>query len=305
VSVVLVQTSGAACAGALGVPDGAVFGAAVPGGAAFGAVGRGPAGPAAAGLRASGKATFYAADGGGNCSFDKVSAPLVVALGPGEYRAGASCGSYLDVSGPKGSVRVKVTDQCPECAAGHIDLSREAFERIGNPVDGIIPITYQTVRDPAVPGPVTVRVKEGSSQYWLAVRIDNHGNALTSVELQSGGGSQKLTHTDFNYWIDENGAGSGPFTLRLTDSTGRQVTVPGVKLSPETVQRTSVTMYSGAAAAPRATTAAPSSPAGTPSAVPSSAAPSESAPAPSAADLAQAAPAAVDPTSDSGRSHCR
>ncbi|GIJ48991.1 hypothetical protein Val02_58770 [Virgisporangium aliadipatigenens] len=269
VSVVMVQTSGAACA------------AAIPQAAA----------------KASGKATFYAADGGGNCSFDKVSSPLVVALGPSEYRAGAACGSYLDVNGPKGSVRVKVTDQCPECAAGHIDLSREAFERIGNPVDGIIPITYTTARDPAVPGPVTVRVKEGSSQYWLALRIDNHGNALTSVELQSGGGFQKLPRTDFNYWIDENGAGGGPFTLRLTDSTGRQTTVPGVKLSPESVQRTNVNMYSGAAgAAPRATTAPPAAtPAGSPSAPASASAPPTAGDSPAAADPALAAPPATDP----------
>jgi expansin len=277
----MVQTSGAACAATIPAARAAA-----------------PVAALAQAAKASGKATFYAADGGGNCSFDRISSPLVVALGPSEYRAGAACGSYLDVSGPKGSVRVKVTDQCPECAAGHIDLSREAFERIGNPVDGIIPITYTTVRDPAVPGPVTVRVKEGSSQYWLAVRVDNHGNALTSVELQSGGGFQKLARTDFNYWIDENGAGGGPFTLRLTDSTGRQVTVPGVKLSPEAVQRTSVNMYSGAAgAAPRATTAPPAaSTAGSPSVPASASAPPAAGESPAPADdPALAAPPATDP----------
>jgi expansin (peptidoglycan-binding protein) len=64
-------------------------------------------------------------------------------------------------------VRVKVTDSCPECAAGHLDLSRTAFKKIGNEVDGIIPITYKTVTGVTTPGPISVRVKEGSSQYWL------------------------------------------------------------------------------------------------------------------------------------------
>jgi expansin (peptidoglycan-binding protein) len=209
------------------------------------------AGPPHAALAAAttGKATFYAATGAGNCSFDAVSNPLVVALGPTEYRAGAACGGYLDVTGPKGSVRVKVVDQCPECPAGHIDLSREAFAKIGNTGDGIVPVTYRTVANPAVPGPLTVRVKEGSSQYWLALRFDNHGNALTAAEIKVGDGFQRLSRTDYNYWIDQTGAGNGPFTVRLTDSAGHQTTVPGVRLSVATVQRTGVSMYSGAAAA--------------------------------------------------------
>ena len=183
-----------------------------------------------------GQATYYAADGGGNCSFDKVANPLVVALGNAEYNAGAACGGYLDVTGAKGTVRVKVTDRCPECAPGHLDLSRQAFARIGNTVDGLIPITYTPVTNPAVPGPMTVRVKEGSSQYWLALRLDNDGNPLTSVELQSGSAWKPLTHTDYNYWIAQNGAGRGPFTVRVTDATGRRTTLRGVTLTPGAVQ---------------------------------------------------------------------
>lgn len=244
--------------------------------------------------RVSGKATFYAATGAGNCSFDKVSTPLVVALGPADYRSGAACGGYLDVTGPKGSVRVKVVDQCPECAAGHIDLSREAFTKIANPVDGIVPVIWRTVSDPGLPGPVTVRVKEGSSQYWLALRFDNHGNALTSAELKVGNGFQKLQRTDFNYWIDENGAGGGPFSVRLTDTTGRQTLVPGIKLSPEQVQRTGVSMYSGGAAqaATPAKSTAPSAsapasvPASTPPPTPASASASAGALAGAAAEAA-------------------
>lgn len=232
-----------------------------------------PATPVAA--KISGKATFYAATGAGNCSFDTVSAPLVVALGPSDYKAGAACGGYLDVSGPKGTVRVKVTDKCPECAAGHIDLSREAFTKIANPVDGIVPITFRTVADPGLPGAVSVRVKEGSSQYWLALRFDNHGNALSSAELKVGSGWQKLQRTDFNYWIDENGAGNGPFTVRLTDSTGRQTVVPNIRLAPEKVQGTGVNMYSGAAA--KAATAASSKPASASATASASTAPSTSA----------------------------
>jgi expansin len=188
----------------------------------------------AAAAAISGQATFYAADGGGNCSFDPVENPMVVALGNAEYRAAAACGGYLDVKGPKGTVRVKVTDRCPECAAGHIDLGRQAFAKIADTNAGIVNITYSHVTNPPVPGPMTVRVKEGSSRYWLALRLDNTGNPLSSVELQAGVGWKALSHTDYNYWIAQNGAAHrradpvqrGPRTARVDRAkchgTGRQ-----------------------------------------------------------------------------------
>ena len=191
----------------------------------------------------SGKATFYDLGGGtGNCSFPSSPADdLFVALGPDQYSAGAACGTYLDVTGPKGKVRVKVTDSCPECAAGHLDLSRTAFKKIGNEVAGIIPITYKTVTGVTTPGPISVRVKEGSSRYWLAVLIDNHGNQLKSVTVNG-----KTTHReDYNYWVIDAGAGSGPFKIKISDVYGHSVTATGVKLSPGVTQKTSARLVGG------------------------------------------------------------
>jgi expansin (peptidoglycan-binding protein) len=229
----------------------------------------------AAAVASSGQATYYAADGGGNCSFDQVSNPMVVALGNAEYAAGAACGGYLDVKGPKGTVRVKVTDRCPECAAGHLDLSRQAFAKIGDPVAGIIKVTYSKVTSPPVPGPMTVRVKEGSSRYWLALRLDNTGNPLSGVEIQSGGGWKALSRTDYNYWIAQSGAGTGPFTVRATDTAGRRTTLSGVTLSVGTVQRPGATEASAAPRTPAATRSASASASASPPATAGPAAASE------------------------------
>ncbi|WP_238007443.1 expansin EXLX1 family cellulose-binding protein [Dactylosporangium sp. AC04546] len=236
---------------------------------------------AACAAAAAGQATYYAADGGGNCSFDQVSNPLVVALGNAEYKAGAACGGYLDVKGPKGTVRVKVTDRCPECAAGHLDLSKQAFAKIGDVNAGVIKVTYSPVTSAPVPGPMTIRVKEGSSRYWLALRLDNVGNPTSTVELQQSGAWKALSHTDYNYWIAQNGAGPGPFTVRVTDSAGRRTTLSGVTLTPGTVQRPGAT--GGGTVAPKTTAASPKS------AAPPSTAPSTEA-------LAADAPAAEAPS---------
>jgi expansin (peptidoglycan-binding protein) len=195
----------------------------------------------------SGKATFYDLAGtSGNCSLEVPADDLYVALGPSEYSEGASCGAYLDVTGPKGKVRVKVFDSCPECPAGHIDLSRTAFKKIGNEIDGIIPIKYKLVTNPATPAGISVRIKEGASQYWFAARIDNHANLLSKVQVASGSGSFKTAHrTDYNYWLIDAGAGPGPFKIKITDVYGNTATVSGIKMSPGAVQKTSARITGG------------------------------------------------------------
>ncbi|MGH3298587.1 MAG: expansin EXLX1 family cellulose-binding protein [Trebonia sp.] len=188
-------------------------------------------------------ATYYVTPGPGNCSFPGPPADgLYVALSPPEYARAARCGSYLEVSGPDGSVSVKVIDQCPGCAAGHIDLSKTAFARLAPLSAGLIHVAYTYLADPPLPGPLSIEVSKGSSRYWLALLADNTGNPLASVELQTSSGWRSLARASYNYWIVA-GAGSGPFTVRLTDTEGHQVTVPGITLSPGVVQATETWMY--------------------------------------------------------------
>ncbi len=179
----------------------------------------------------SGKATFYdLGSGTGNCSFPSAPAnDLFVALGDVEYAGASACGSYLDVTGPKGKVRVKVIDSCPPCGPGHIDLSRTAFKKIANEIDGIVPVKYKRVSNPSVPGPISVRLKEGSSRYWFAALIDNHANPLSSVKVAGGGGAFRTAHReDYNYWLIDGGAGSAPFKIKMTDVTGKTTTLSGI-----------------------------------------------------------------------------
>ncbi|WFE60345.1 expansin EXLX1 family cellulose-binding protein [Micromonospora sp. WMMD712] len=283
-----------ACAAPLGVV--APFGVAVP-----------AAAPPVGGTVHKGKATFYDSKGaGGNCSYPSAPANrLYVALGPSEYAAGAACGGHLDVTGPKGTVRVLVMDQCPECAPGHLDLSREAFARIADPVQGVVSVSYRAVVDPPLPGPLAFRIKEGASRYWFAVLVADHGNPLRAVEVRQGdsGGWRAADRQDYNYWLVESGVGPGPFSIRVTDVHGHRVTAGGVRLTPGQVQRGTVRMYGGATAGggrPATRSASPrpsaspspraSSPRPSPSAAPASAGPS--APVAPVVPLAAEAPAA-------------
>jgi expansin len=214
----------------------------------------------------TGIATHYVLQGLPNCSYPVPPADgLFVAMPPGEYASAAACGGYLEVHGPDGSVRVEVIDQCPDCGTGHIDLSEAAFSAIAPLSAGLVNVSYQYLASPSLPGPVSLRVKEGSSQYWLALLAMNTGDPLASVQVESepGGSWNDLVRASYNYWIAQSGAGPGPFTVRVTDTAGHVVTVRGITLSPGVVQDTGTWMY-GPGTAPSGTApsgTAPSTPA--------------------------------------------
>lgn len=207
----------------------------------------------------SGEATHYVlTPGDGNCSYPGLpDGGLYVALSPGEYDGAAACGSYVEVTGPDGSVTAEVVDQCPPCQAGHVDLSEPAFQRIAPLSAGEVPVTYHTLTDPPLPGPLSVLVKTGSNAYYLALLPIGAGNPLASVQVSSPAhGWQSLTRTSYGYWLAAAGLGAGPFTVRLTDTAGHQATLTGITLSPGVVQPTSVPMYGTAAAMAPASPAA-------------------------------------------------
>ncbi|HEY8547427.1 MAG TPA: expansin EXLX1 family cellulose-binding protein, partial [Acidimicrobiales bacterium] len=184
-----------------------------------------------------GMATHYDSVDGGNCSFPGPPADhLDVALSEVEYGMADGCGAYLDVTGPNGTVRVKVTNRCPECQVGHLDLSRTAFARIAPLSAGQVDVSYSIVRNPPV-DPLTMRVKQGSSRWWLQIQVDNHGNPLAGVELQTSSGWRSLPRSQDNFWTAENpGPGDGPFTFRITDVHGQSATVSGIELAIGVVQ---------------------------------------------------------------------
>jgi expansin len=242
----------------------------------------------------TGEATHYVLQAGaGNCSYPSPPASqLFVALSPAEYDSAAACGSYVQVTGPDGSVTAEVIDQCPPCQAGHVDLSEQAFARIAPLAAGLVPVTYHTVTDPPLPAPLSLLVKDGSSAYWLALLPIGAGNPVTSVRVSSAArGGQELSRASYGYWLAPSGMGAGPFTVQLTDSAGHQATVTGVTLTPGVVQPTRTWMYG--AAAPSAS--ARPTPAATPHRVPSGTPPASPATA-RPATVPAAAPALATPT---------
>lgn len=186
--------------------------------------------PAASNPIHEGIATYYTATGDGACMFGPSLQDLMVsAMNAAEYEAAAACGTYLHVSGPKGEAIVRIVDLCPECQAGHLDLSREAFALIADLPLGRVDITWQVV-SPDLPGPIAYHFKDGSNQWWTAVQVRNHRNPIAKFEyLDPGGQWVAVPRTAYNYFVQTDpGMGPGPYAFRVTDSYGNVLTDSGI-----------------------------------------------------------------------------
>ncbi|MBX3201385.1 MAG: hypothetical protein KF894_24835 [Labilithrix sp.] len=175
----------------------------------------------------SGVATYYDADGSGNCSFDASPGDLdVTAMALPEYDASASCGACLLVKGPKGEVTVRVTDSCPGCEGSgiNLDLSAQAFAKIAEPRDGRIDVTYELVSC-ATAGNVAYRFKDGSSKWWTAIQIRNHRVPIAKVEYRKDGAWVAMSRESYNYFVEASGVGDQPdgLTLRVTATDGQVI----------------------------------------------------------------------------------
>jgi len=174
--------------------------------------------------------TFYDATGAGNCSYEPSPDNLdVAAMNIGQYLNSAVCGSCVEIEGPKGNLRVRIVDSCPDCPdKGHLDLSRSAFAKIADPVDGRVRVRWRTVTCD-VKGPLRYHIKDGSSQWWTAVQVLDHRLPVTKLEYRKNGAWVNVKRESYNYFVEPQGMGEGALQVRVTAQDGQTLedTLPG------------------------------------------------------------------------------
>lgn len=182
-------------------------------------------------LSEMGEATYYDADGTGNCSFDASPNDLMVAaMNSADYDHAAWCGACLAVSGPDGEIVVRVVDQCPGCNHGDLDLSKEAFAMLAPLATGRIRIAWHEVACP-VQGPIGYEFKDGSNAFWTAIQIRNHRYPIGALEARDQTGAyHAIARADYNYFVVASGLGPGPYSLRVTDVHGQALEDSGIQL---------------------------------------------------------------------------
>ncbi|MBU2708275.1 hypothetical protein KCM76_19950 [Zooshikella marina] len=179
-----------------------------------------------------GQASYYHANGTGNCSFSPSPQNLnVVALNNRDYQRSNSCGAFIEVEGPKGKAIVRVVDRCPGCKPGGLDLSKQAFQQVADLRQGRVPVRWRFIPG-NVTGNIQVKFTKGTGGRFLALTVLNHKYPVRSVALRNGQGQWfELQRKPYNIFVRRARFGQGPFTLRLTDIRNE------VRLTPIHIKR--------------------------------------------------------------------
>ncbi len=157
---------------------------------------------------------------------------MVAAINASDYATAAWCGACVAVTGPAGTVTVRVVDKCPGCDPGDLDLSSEAFAKISPLSAGRVAIRWQEVACD-VQGPLGYHFKDGSNAFWTAIQIRNHRYPIAKVEAGTAGALETIARVDYNYFIDTSGLGAGPYSIRVTDTRGHVVEDSAIALGDD------------------------------------------------------------------------
>jgi expansin len=207
-----------------GTGGGGSLGGGAGAGGASGGGGGGSQTPVQFGEVQHGEGTFYDdADGDGACMFGPSPGDLdIAALNNPQWDHSALCGACAVVTGPLGTLKIRIVDLCPECAKGDLDLSPSAFAKVANPDDGRVSISWQ-LETCNVSGNLRYHLKDGSSQWWTAIQVRNHRLPIRSLEYWRGSGWVQLVRQDYNYFLAQSGTGAGSIRLRVTAWDGQSL----------------------------------------------------------------------------------
>lgn len=170
-----------------------------------------------------GEATFYAVEGVTACAIAPHTG-LTAAISDEDYDGSIHCGECLEVAGPERSVIVRITDRCPACANGGVDLSPQAFNAIADPEQGRVDISWRRVACP-LSGPLAFRF-QGSNPSYLKLQVLNHRYGIATVDLvdaDSGNRVSMQRSSDNHFVLSPTDSVDGGMRFRITATTGESL----------------------------------------------------------------------------------
>lgn len=180
-----------------------------------------PAKPAVA--EKSGEAVYYDANGRGACSLTFGHDAFVLSAPNTVYNNIEACGQCLEITGPAGTAVVEVVDRCNDCADDKLVINKPAFDKIaGKASSGREKIKWKPVACD-VQGNLEFRIKKTSSEYWTALQVRNHRQAVKGVAFKKDGAWVDMTRSNDNYFVAAKGVGKGAMVLKITAGDGQTV----------------------------------------------------------------------------------
>ena len=165
---------------------------------------------------------------------------LWVAINETDFRDSRVCGACMTVTAGESTVTVEVIENCGSaCADGEIELSRTAFEQLGNLDEGHVEVAWQLVPCPRE-GPIQISYESDSDEWWAGIQIRNAVLPVESLEIRYDDNDwERLEMDGWNHFPVSGDLASGPFDFRITAINGGQIEETDIPYRPgETVQGT-------------------------------------------------------------------
>lgn len=189
-----------------------------------------------------GEGTHYggiAGGEGGHCGLPVDSGDRYhAALNHTQYASSVACGACVRVLGPKGTVILKIVDECPECKFGDIDVTTAVFPELAELKDGRIKIKWQYVPCTQL-NDIKVVFAPGSGPYFFKAQFRDFLYPLAKVEYKKADGTYDTLHREtYNYFVkqggvDEDKSKTGPYTFRLSPLVGEPIVLVGIPFQTE------------------------------------------------------------------------
>lgn len=182
-----------------------------------------------------GEATYYDAFIQPNaCALPLTPDEYVVAVTEAAFDGSAVCGRCLRITGPLGSIVARITDYCtgPDCR--DLDLSPNAFAAIGNPIDGHIPVNWESVSCD-VAGPIAFHFDASSDSDYAKIQVRNHRYGIAGLAIaESGQPFVELDRTSDNAFEFVAGVDpiAAPLSFRVTDLHGAMLEETKLAFTP-------------------------------------------------------------------------
>ncbi len=158
---------------------------------------------------------------------------LWVAINPKDFRASATCGACMEVTGPEGSVEVEVIENCAgACADGEIELSPTAFERVGVLQEGRVEVSWKLVAC-HWQAPIAFAYEAESDEWWAGIQVRNVNLPVAglSIRLPEEGWTD-LKRDGWNHFPVSASLGNGPFDFRVRAIDGQELLETGIAYRP-------------------------------------------------------------------------
>jgi len=178
---------------------------------------------------------FGGSNTGGACGFNSNSfnynGNMEVAINAPQWINSLNCGRCVNIKYQnQNSITAIITDKCPECKSGDLDMFTETYQAIIKSSPSRVPISWEFIDcpQPFVDGNIKLRINE-INYYWLSINPNNFKCGIKNIEISFNNNWISMTRDDstmvglyFNY----NSLITPPFKFRLTSVYGEQIISP-------------------------------------------------------------------------------